>query len=85
MLGRSIDSKLSSLPGLTRQSEAQTLLYASLLLADELHERADAPPPAPPPAPPERQDNAAIAEPLERLAQKLESLAAELESAARRS
>ena len=84
MLGRSIDSKLSSLPGLTRQSEAQTLLYASLLLADELHERADAPP-ATPPAAPERQDSAAIAEPLERLAEKLESIAAELESAARSS
>jgi len=84
MLGRSIDNKLSALPGLSRQSETQTLLYVALLLADELHDRADTAQAA---ARAEtvlesEQDGAAVAEPLERLAKKLETIAAELESAA---
>jgi cell division protein ZapA len=37
-LGRLIDSKLSSVPGVSGQSEARTLLFAALLLADELDE-----------------------------------------------
>ena len=74
-LGREIDGKLAALPGLARQSEAQTLLYATLLLADELHERE---------ASAARVQTAAeseidLATPLERLAEKLEGLAAELE------
>ena len=75
MLGREIDRRLSALPALSRQSEAQTLLYATLLLADELHglaaarEEAEA-----------RPDEAAeLAAPLERLAEKLEALASRLE------
>ena len=66
-LGRAIDGKLTAQPGLARQSEAQTLLYAALLLADELHDRPGA------------ALAEALATPLERLAEKLESLAAELE------
>jgi cell division protein ZapA len=73
-LGRAIDGKLKALPGLPRQSEAQTLLYATLLLADELHERTAACSCADP-----RADAELLATPLERLAEKLESIAAELE------
>jgi len=39
LLGRSIDGKLQGLTNLSGQSEARTLLFAALLLADELHER----------------------------------------------
>ncbi len=38
MLGASIDKKLSQLDNLTNQSPERVLLYAALLLADELHE-----------------------------------------------
>lgn len=74
-LGRTIDGKLTALPGLARQSEAQMLLYASLLLADELHERSAACSCG------EAADFAAedLADPLERLAAKLEAIAATLE------
>ncbi len=37
-LGGAIDAKLQGTPGLSGQSEARTLLFAALLLADELHE-----------------------------------------------
>ena len=74
MLGRSIDGKLQGLPNLSGQSEARTLLFAALLLADELHERSlDA---APVPAEPDPQ----AAEALEALATRLEALAAQLEA-----
>lgn len=42
MLGRSIDERLTGLGNLQGQSEARTLLYAALLLADELHEARSA-------------------------------------------
>lgn len=55
-------------------SEARQLLFASLLLADELNEaRAGITPPEP---------DAAIADALERLAERVESLAERLESGA---
>ena len=55
-------------------SEARQLLFASLLLADELNEaRAGIAPPEP---------DAAIADALERLAERVESLAERLESGA---
>ena len=76
-LGRTIDAKLSSLPSLAGQSEARTLLYAALLLADEVHElrsgssgRAEA----------ADDGSAAAAEALETLAGRLESLAEQLEA-----
>ena len=74
MLGASIDAKLANTPAMTGQSEQRTLLFAALLLADELHEarnRVAAPAPA-----------ANHAEPLENLADRLESLAAKLEGSA---
>jgi cell division protein ZapA len=37
-LGRLIDDKLASQPPTAGQSESRTLLFAALLLADELHE-----------------------------------------------
>ena len=76
-LGRTIDAKLSSLPSLAGQSEARTLLFAALLLADEVHElrsgssgRAEA----------ADDGSAAAAEALETLAGRLESLAEQLEA-----
>ena len=76
-LGRTIEAKLSSLPSLAGQSEARTLLFAALLLADEVHElrsgssgRAEA----------ADDGSATAAEALETLAGRLESLAEQLEA-----
>ena len=74
-LGRSIDGKLSGLPNLQGQSEARTLLFGALLLADELHELRDGGDPAP-----AAVDDGQTAETLERLAETLESLADRLEN-----
>ena len=71
MLGRSIDGKLAGMTSLGGQSEARTLLYAALLLADELHERQDGA---------AQVVEAPAAEALESLAGRLESLAERLES-----
>jgi len=74
-LGRIIDSKIEGMPGLASQSEARALLYAALLLADELHElRAGGSAPAP-------VEDGKAAETLERLADTLEGLAERLENA----
>ena len=75
LLGRTIDGKLGDL-NLSGQSEARTLLFAALLLADELHETqsgsaADAP-----------DGDGETAEALERLAERLEDLAERLEDTA---
>jgi cell division protein ZapA len=74
MLGRSIDGKLAGMPNIGGQSEPRTLLFAALLLADELHEMRLSPPGG--------ADNAGTkaAETLELLAERLESLAERLES-----
>jgi len=58
-------------------SEARQLLFASLLLADELKEHRSGQPPAAP-----AQIDPAIADALERLAGRIESLAARLERSA---
>jgi len=71
MLGQTIDGKISGQAGLGAQSEARTLLYAALLLADELSELRGRSAPEP----------AGSAEALEMLAEKLESVASQLESA----
>ena len=79
-LGEVIEAKLSSLHQNVRQNEPRTLLFAALLLADELHELRNraplVPAPAPVPAPPEDMFTAPA---LEALANKLENLAASLE------
>lgn len=74
MLGASINRRLATIPNLSAQSEARSLLFAALLLADELHEAGKhvAAPVAP--------DSSA--EPLEKLADRLESLASQLEASA---
>lgn len=74
MLGRTIDGKLTGMPGIGSQSEARTLLYAALLLADENHELRHGKP-APAGSGPD------FAGPLEALAEKLETLAEQLENA----
>jgi cell division protein ZapA len=73
-LGRTIDAKLSELPNLAGQSETRTLLFAALLLADEVHElRSSSPAPAP-------GGNAKTADALDALAGRLEALAERLET-----
>ena len=62
-------------------TESKQLLFASLLLADDLNERSGAAPsaaPAPAPPPPDP----GVAEALERLAERVESLADRLEASA---
>jgi cell division protein ZapA len=75
LLGRSIDGKLQGLANLSGQSEARTLLFAALLLADELHEQQSRGGGSPP------SEDSSSAEALERLAERLESLAERLERA----
>ena len=75
-LGRTIDGKLGDLPNLGGQSEARTLLFAALLLADEVHELRDGKGGSSSAKPDPR-----TAEALESLAERLESLAGHLESA----
>ncbi len=75
MLGRSIDGKLQGLANLSGQSEARTLLFAALLLADELHEQQSGRASARP------ADDERSAEALEQLAERLEGLAERLERA----
>jgi cell division protein ZapA len=74
-LGRSIDGKLNSLPNMAGQSEPRTLLFAALLLADELHEARSGGGGVP-------SGDEKTAETLERLADTLEGLAQRLENAA---
>ncbi len=70
-LGRTIDGKLHGMPNLGGQSEARTLLFAALLLADELHELRSGKAPT---------EDEHAAEALERLAETLEGLATRLEN-----
>lgn len=70
MLGASIDKKLSALENLSNQSPERILLYAALLLADELHETKSSTPAL----------TESSADQLESLADKLESVAMQLET-----
>jgi cell division protein ZapA len=77
-LGQMIDGKLSAMGDMAGQSESRMLLFAALLLADDLHEaehRAAAPAPPPVAAP-----SAISPHLLESIAQRLENLASRLES-----
>jgi cell division protein ZapA len=76
-LGRMIESKVATMGDAATQGEARMMLYAALLLADELHEArnpggaATAPPP--PPVPDDLADRLdALGERLEKLAGRLE-------------
>ncbi|WCT78520.1 cell division protein ZapA [Novosphingobium humi] len=73
MLGRIIEEKMNALPGATNQSEMRSMLFAALLLADELHELRQQLDQGAPPADP------ATAARLEALAAGLEQLAASVE------
>ncbi|HET6941380.1 MAG TPA: cell division protein ZapA [Sphingomicrobium sp.] len=76
-----VDAKSrEALAGLGTLSEARQLLFASLLLADDLVDDGRVPAPPPPPA-----VDPAVAERAERIADRLESLASALEVEAARS
>lgn len=80
-LGRSIDGKLAEQGNVQGQTPERALLYASLLLADELHEaKSISATSATAPAPPAVVDDDAHAETLEKLADRLEGLASQLEN-----
>lgn len=84
-LGQIIGAKLAEMDGIASQSESRMLLFASLLLADELHDAranppaAAAPPPPPPAAPAPMDGMPTQAEILEIIAVQLENLATRLE------
>lgn len=71
-LGRAIDAKASAAPGASGQGETRMLLFAALLLADDLHERDREAAPLP-------LDDA---DRLVTIAERLEALAIRLEMAA---
>lgn len=77
-LGKAIDAKLVAAGGVAGQNEARMLLFAALLLADELHDIRNngAVPVVPPPA-----EDPKLAERLENLASALEKCALHLETA----
>lgn len=71
-LGRQIDEKIQSMGG-AAHNEARQLLFAALLLADELHDKGGS---APSPAPTVGDEHA---EALEAIARRLEACAEALE------
>ena len=74
-LGRTIDEKLATMGDMAGQSESRMLLFAALLLADELHElRAGVGPAASAGSAPE-----GFSQRLSAMADRLENLAARLE------
>jgi cell division protein ZapA len=78
-LGRMIADKLTAMGDLSSQSESRMLLFAALLLADELHEATVRAPAARPAAPSPSPLTAISAQRLEAIARRLENLAARLE------
>jgi cell division protein ZapA len=80
MLGRMIADRVARSGGGAGQSEPRMLLFAALLLADELHEaHRVAAPPAPEKAPAETTPAAEVIARIETLAARVEKLAAHLE------
>lgn len=77
VLGRMIDAKLAAMGDLAGQSESRMLLFAALLLADEVHEAKHRAEPTVPPVAPQAPDGMGAR--LEALALRLENLAARLE------
>ena len=81
LLGRRIDEKLRAMGGSAGQSESRMLLFAALLLADEIHEmtvRGGAPAPAD-----DGPALARVANGIDAAARRIEKLATDLEQAAR--
>jgi cell division protein ZapA len=85
-LGRMIDEKVRALGPAANQNETRMLLFAAVVLADELNEARHGPgvppPPPPPPPPPEPVEDLELAARLEAIAGALENCAAALESLA---
>ncbi len=79
LLGRTIDSKLQSMGGMANQSESRALLFAALLLADELYE-AKASAGASGAAVPSQSQLGGDPELLEAIATRLENIASRLEA-----
>lgn len=77
MLGRLIDRKLTAMGSGAGQNEVRTLLFATLLLADELYEAHNKTEPR---AAADAAASEDIAEALEALAGRVEDLAASLEA-----
>lgn len=77
-LGRRIDAKLAGMEGMAGQSEARMLLFAALLLADEVHELRQQVDGTVAPARPADS----LGEVLTSIAGRLENLAAHLEDGA---
>ena len=77
-LGRMIDTKVAAMGGHETQSETRNLLFASLLLADEVNElrKGNSPAPIAPAAAPA---NDGLADRLDALALRLENCATALE------
>lgn len=75
-LGEMIDEKLAAMGSGVGQNEVRQLLFASLVLADELHEARSSARPAPASAEP----GADFAPALERIADRIEYLAEQLEN-----
>ena len=80
-LGNVIDQKVQTLGNSAGQNEVRMLLYAALVLADELHEASTAPATQAAPMPVAAGQNTApdTSDNLERIAAMLENLAARLE------
>ncbi len=76
-LGAMIDSKLAAMGDMGGQAETRMLLFAALLLADELHEAHGAKPASG--AAPATSPSPAMAIRLDELADRLENLADRLE------
>ena len=77
-LGRRIDAKLAGMDGLAGQSESRMLLFAALLLADEVHEMRQQVDGAAATA----QAGSSLGPVLAGIADRLENLAAHLEDGA---
>ena len=79
-LGRKIDDKLKAMGGAAGQSESRMLLFAALLVADEIHDITER---GGQPAPPENSaELERIARIIEDAATRVENLATTLENAA---
>jgi cell division protein ZapA len=77
-LGQIIDGKLQTMPNAAAQTETRNLLFAALLLADDVHEQRQGGQGAAAPAP-DTPEDARLAEKLEALAIRLENCASALE------
>ena len=78
-LGQLIDAKLSAIPSLSGQNESRMLLFAALLLADELHEARESRT-TPKAAPASADLPADVVQQLNTIADRMENLAERLEA-----